>query len=468
MIELLLNVLLALLMLSYPLAALRPRHVQSLSLLALLLALANGLLQWLAGGRPGPLFSAHPASAVVVLVVTFIGWVVLRFAWRYLAGEPRRADFIRGMLWLLAGVVLVVTTNHALVFLAGWVGISLALHRLLLFYPERPRAQLAAHKKFLLARSAELALATALALLYVEHHSFYLYELLQPTPGIAGQVAAVLIAIAALIKCAQLPVHGWLIQVVEAPTPVSALLHAGVINLGGYLLLLASPLLTPAARWLVLLVAGVSLVLATLAMTLQTSIKEKLAWSTSSQMGLMLLECALGLHALALLHLAAHSCYKAFSFLSSGEAVSLWLSEQMAPRGRLFPALWLSLPLLAGLYWLGVSAAALALLALALVLSGPLAALALSAGYLLQKELFEQLLLNQPSGMLPALWVVALALVLLVGFVLVSNPARVRLRHWLQAGCFLDHWATHLTLLLWPAPALSGRFNRLSNKESLL
>ncbi|WP_350609572.1 proton-conducting transporter membrane subunit, partial [Pseudoalteromonas sp. 41-MNA-CIBAN-0057] len=86
----------------------------------------------------------------------------------------------------------------------------------------------------------------------------------------------------ALIKCAQLPMHGWLIKVVEVPTPVSALLHAGVINLGGFLLILFAPLFiqAAAAQWLILIIAGLTTVISALIMTTRISVKVRLAWST--------------------------------------------------------------------------------------------------------------------------------------------------------------------------------------------
>ncbi|HAD30262.1 MAG TPA: NADH-quinone oxidoreductase subunit L, partial [Methylophaga sp.] len=150
------------------------------------------------------------------------------------------------------------------------------------------------------------------------------------------KLAAFLIAQTALIKCAQLPLHGWLIQVVEAPTPISALLHAGIINLGGFLLISFAPLmaLAPVAQWTLLIVAGLSTLISALVMVTRISIKVRLAWSTCAQMGLMLIECALGLYELALLHLLTHSLYKAYAFLSTGEAVHDFGLKQLAPQKK--------------------------------------------------------------------------------------------------------------------------------------
>ncbi|GAA5525406.1 NAD(P)H-quinone oxidoreductase subunit 2, chloroplastic [Microbulbifer aestuariivivens] len=471
-----LDMLLVLLVSLFPLAALlRVSWAVAIAVSAVAMAAAIGsaLLQGLTELAPGRWFSPNPASMVLALIVTFIGMLVLRFSRNYLAGELRQGLFLRRVLWMLGGVLLVVTTNHALLFLVGWVGISLALNSLLLFYPERPRAQLAAHKKFLLARTAESCLAVALLLLYLHHGSPWLDKLfsVDGAPSLPQQVAIVLIALAAIIKCAQLPVHGWLIQVVEAPTPVSALLHAGVINLGGYLLILAAPLLAASftAQWLVLVVAGLTVLVATLAMCLQTSVKERLAWSTSAQMGLMLLECALGLHALALLHLAAHSCYKAHAFLAAADNMNKTLAQKLCGpprwRYRLLPTLALTL----ALWWLGVSPAALAMLALTLLMVGPFGGVLIAGAYLAQKTLFQTML---PASFVPGwpetLWVWCMALLLLAGFVAQGNPRRVRLRHWLHAGLFLDHWSTRFTLAVWPAPieqlALLSAAKR--NKES--
>jgi NAD(P)H-quinone oxidoreductase subunit 5 len=127
-----------------------------------------------------------------------------------------------------------------------------------------------------------------------------------------------------------------------------ALLHAGVINLGGFLLLLMAPLMRLAelANWLLLIVAGLTCIAAALITMTRVSVKVLLAWSTVAQMGLMLVECALGQYGLALLHLVAHSCYKAYSFLAAGSEVENYLRKQLAPPRMPAPT---TLPLLFGL-----------------------------------------------------------------------------------------------------------------------
>jgi NAD(P)H-quinone oxidoreductase subunit 5 len=119
----------------------------------------------------------------------------------------------------------------------------------------------------------------------------------------------------------------------EAPTPVSALLHAGIVNAGAFLVIRMSPVVSYSSMALGLLavIGLVTLALAALVMLTQTSVKVSLAWSTTAQMGFMLLECGLGLYSLAMLHLVAHSLYKAHAFLASGSVVDSFRAPSMAP-----------------------------------------------------------------------------------------------------------------------------------------
>ncbi|WP_027330340.1 NADH-quinone oxidoreductase subunit L [Marinimicrobium agarilyticum] len=438
-------------------------------------------------------WQAAPLNLIMLLLANFIGFVVVRYSATYLQGEPREQRFVGLVQAVFAAVSVTVLSNHLLLFLAAWLGISLAMHQLLMFYPDRPRAALAAHKKFLFARAAELCALVAFALLYLHHGSAQISTIVQAYPGPTGalsaseQVAACLLALAALIKCAQLPLHGWLIQVVEAPTPVSAALHGGVINLGGYLLLLFSPLLLQSApaQALVLVVAGISSVLAALIMMTRVSIKVRLAWSTSAQMGLMLVEIALGLVELALLHLLAHSCYKAYAFLSSGEAVQQNLQRRQAPSVRPSAAQWLgagalSLAMVAGLGvlvrantdssafdafspWVLMTLALTALLAERRSRQAPdsgvaffaLAALIVTA-YFALKSLFATLLPahDYTPSLWADLWISTLFVLLFVGYALQRYGLHRRriqaLNIYFYAGFYLDEWVTKTTLRLWP------------------
>ena len=264
------------------------------------------------------------------LMVAFIGWVILRYARDYLAGDPARETFLPWFLTTLACVLLLVFTDHMLVLAGAWIGVSLALHQLLTLYGDRPEARLAAAQKFIASRLGDICVIASVLLLWSHYGTFRLPEMMAGE-AVAGQssatltYASLLLAFAAILKCAQIPFHGWLIRVMEAPTPVSALLHAGVINLGGFLWLRLFPVFEgfTAGHALLLVVGGGTALIAVLTMMTQTSVKHALAWSTISQMGFMLFEIALGAYVLALLHLLAHSLYKAHSFLASGRTVKV-------------------------------------------------------------------------------------------------------------------------------------------------
>ena len=152
---------------------------------------------------------------------------------------------------------------------------------------------------------------------------------------------AVLLVAAALLKSAQFPFHGWLLEVMETPTPVSALLHAGIINAGGFLVLRFADLISLSAPALdtLAVVGGLTALFGSVVMLTQTSVKVALAYSTVAQMGFMLLQCGLGAFPAALLHIVAHSLYKAHAFLSSGSVVDLArASWSPSPGGQPHPA----------------------------------------------------------------------------------------------------------------------------------
>ena len=299
-----------------------------------LLALAASLIGALLTAGPhsltfGPaIFRIDAVSVTLFTLVAFIGAIVLRFSARYLDGEARQGPFLGWMALTLASVLLLVLSGSVWQLAAAWVATSLFLDRLLKFYPARPGAQRAARKKFVLARIGDVCLATAVACLWFGFGTADIAAINEAARAGEATVWAVVAAFAltasALIKSAQFPVHGWLTEVMEAPTPVSALLHAGVINGGGFLLIRFADvlLLAPGALALLVMIGGFTALFGSLVMLTQPAVKTSLAWSTIAQMGFMMLQCGLALFPLALLHIVAHSLYKAHAFLSSGEAVS--------------------------------------------------------------------------------------------------------------------------------------------------
>lgn len=265
-------------------------------------------------------------SAVMVVLVSFLGLVVLRFSRHYLAGDPAQARFFSWMSLTLASVLTVVLSGHLLLLWAAWVATSLCLHRLLLHYPNRAGAIFSARKKFVVSRLGDLCLLAATLLLYGAYGTWDFEALFAAVA--AGQTSGLapvgfLLAACAALKSAQFPFHSWLPDTMETPTPVSAFMHAGIINAGGFLLVRLSPLLAeaPAALNLLALIGAITAGFAAIVMLAQPSVKRALAYSTIAQMGFMILQCGLGAYGLALLHIVAHSLYKAHAFLTAGSTI---------------------------------------------------------------------------------------------------------------------------------------------------
>ncbi|HEY6881322.1 MAG TPA: NADH-quinone oxidoreductase subunit L [Polyangiales bacterium] len=316
--------------------------------LAFLLAVASSLAWSFSNGDETWLTRVAPelptvarldaVTATVLPLIAFVALAITRFSSRYLHGDPGQRRYTRWLLATLASASALVMQNNLILFAAAWVLTSLTLHQLLIFYPERPLAVLAAHKKFIASRVADACVLGGFGLLAAQAGSFELHVVhawsdAQASFTPAATLASVLLVVGAALKCAQLPFHGWLLQVMEAPTPVSALLHAGVVNMGGVLMMRMAPFMErmELAQTLLVAIGTTTAVAASLVMMTRVSVKVSLAWSTCAQMGFMLMQCGLGLYALALLHLLAHSLYKAHSFLSSGSVVAAYRSASLLP-----------------------------------------------------------------------------------------------------------------------------------------
>ncbi|MBN8979087.1 MAG: oxidoreductase, partial [Rhizobiales bacterium] len=179
-------------------------------------------------------------SVTMLVLVAFVGWIVVRYSRTYLDGEPRQCAFISWLTAALAAVLLLVQAGNLSQLVVSWIATSLCLHRLLLFYPSRIAAQRAARKKLYFTRIGAASLLTAAIMMTNAFGTTDIAAInAAARNGNASSLAVsatIFITLAALLKSAQFPTHGWLTEVMEAPTPVSALLHAGVINGGGFLL----------------------------------------------------------------------------------------------------------------------------------------------------------------------------------------------------------------------------------------
>lgn len=264
-------------------------------------------------------------SASLSLLVAAVGAICYRFSLLYLEGDPARRPFLIKLALTVLSAYVLMLANHLILLFAAWLLTGLGLHALLTHEAHRPEAIPPARKKFLISRLGDLALLAAITLIGTFGHTLEITTFLRNPPTSTHPAAlsavAVLITLAALTKSAQFPFHSWLPETMEAPTPVSALMHAGIINAGGALLLRFAPLLvqSPTALLLLALIGTLTTTLGLLALWSQVLVKRTLAWSTVAQMGFMMIQAGLSAFPAAWLHLLGHGLYKAHAFLRSGQ-----------------------------------------------------------------------------------------------------------------------------------------------------
>jgi NAD(P)H-quinone oxidoreductase subunit 5 len=277
-------------------------------------------------------------SALLTLLVAGIGVVTYRFSVRYLMGNPEQPRFLRLLALTVTSAYVLMCSNNLLLLFGAWFLTSLGLHALLTSYRDRVEALRPARKKFLISRLGDVALVAAMILIWRDWGTLDLNEFLRAVAlsSRGGSIEAIgsLVAVAALTKSAQFPFHSWLPETMEAPTPVSAIMHAGIINAGGALLLRFAPVIVrvPEVLLLLSLVGTLTFVIGMLAMWAQVKIKRTLAWSTVGQMGFMMVQIGVGAFPVAALHIVGHGCYKAWSFLRSGDLPLAAPAQASPPR----------------------------------------------------------------------------------------------------------------------------------------
>ena len=432
------------------------------------------------------------SSSMFVLVCT-LALVVGRYSRTYLAGQRDLDRYARYLLLTVASVTVLVTTNHLAVLMVAWFATDVGLHQLLTFFRTRRQAIIVAHKKFLLSRVADACFVSSLVLIGSTMGSLRI-DVVNAVAQTNGELsptvhlATVLLVFGVLLKSAQVPFHGWMQQVMEAPTPVSALLHAGVVNIGGFVMIRLAPLMAHAAiaQGILLGVGLFTTIVAALVMTTRPAIKGVLAWSTIGQMGFMLVQCGLGAWHMALMHLLAHSLYKAHTFLSAGSVVEQWRASHLVHNRR--ASLWHLLAAVALVclavapfyaataYRSGQMSSTIGPLAFVLGLSfAPMIGRALAAGrrafllaalftvgasasYFGWHVVFEEIapLISTETSTSTLKWsiVVGGLVALFIAQSILQTSPNGRFANWLQphllSGLYIDDWFTRVTFRLWP------------------
>ena len=309
-------------------------------------------------------------TVLLLLLVTGVSFVVHVYSSRYMIGDPHyRRFFALTTLFTFAMVTLVMSNNLLMTFMV-WEIMGICSY-LLISHGARKAAGMAATKAFLTNAVADIGFGFGVVLTFATYGTLDIQQILAAAPSISGQsinllgwlgselmietntLLTLLLFAGAVGKSAQVPLHVWLPFAMEAPTPVSALIHAAtMVNAGPFLLVRLSPLfiLAPTTMVVVAVVGGTTALYGALVSLTQTDIKKLLAYSTISQIGFMIFTCGVGAFVAAISHLLAHGFLKGFLFLSTGNALRAVASHSHGESHAVYgsPALRLSSPLSLG------------------------------------------------------------------------------------------------------------------------
>lgn len=302
-------------------------------------------------------------TVLLLLLVTGVSSIVHAYASRYMIGDPRYNRFFAVIALFASSMILLVMSGNLLMLLVSWEVMGLCSYLLIAHAAQRKSACSAATKAFLVNAVADVGFSFGIILTFYTFDTLDIQTILAQAESMQDHTINILgwmgldfpvypvalipffLFIGAMGKSAQMPFHVWLPFAMEAPTPVSALIHAAtMVNAGPFLLVRLSPLiiLSPFAMTFIAIIGATTAVFAGIVSLTQSDIKKILAYSTISQIGFMIMTCGLGAFVVAIFHLLAHGCYKAFFFLSTGNALrsvdpgqAQSSSERHAPQGGL-------------------------------------------------------------------------------------------------------------------------------------
>jgi NADH-quinone oxidoreductase subunit L len=287
------------------------------------------LFDWISvGSFEAPVeLRVDPLSMVMVLTVTGIGFLIHVYSIDYMHGDPRYSRFFAYMNLFVFSMLTLVLANNFLLLYVGWEGVGLCSYLLIAFWYERKAAADAGKKAFIVTRIGDTAMLIGVILIFVTFGSVDFGEVFGTAEGLpeaTATVIALLLFAGAVGKSAQMPLHTWLPDAMEGPTPVSALIHAAtMVTAGVYLVARTFPLFeaSQVALFVVAVVGLVTAVYAALSAVGQDDLKRVLAYSTISQLGYMFLAVGVGAFAVGIFHLVTHAFFKALMFLAAGSVM---------------------------------------------------------------------------------------------------------------------------------------------------
>jgi NADH-quinone oxidoreductase subunit L len=284
---------------------------------------------------PVPGFSADAGfhldqlSMTFVLLITGVGSLIHIYSVGYMAHDENRRKFFGYLNLFLAAMLVLVLANNYLLLYAGWEGVGLASYLLIGFWQHKPSAAVAAKKAFIVNRVGDIGLSVGVMLMYTTFGGFAFSDVFNKASSADRNTIlgiGLMLLLAACGKSAQFPLQSWLLDAMEGPTPVSALIHAATMVTAGVYLIVRSHVifdLSPNARLLVTIVGAITLMMGAIIGCAKDDIKKALAGSTMSQIGYMILGAGLGPigYVFAIMHLVTHGFFKAGLFLGAGSVM---------------------------------------------------------------------------------------------------------------------------------------------------
>lgn len=284
--------------------------------------------------------SVDGLAMLMLLLVLGLSSVIQFFAVRYLRGDNRQVWFVVTANAVTAATALMVCTTTILGFGLAWVAAGASLIAMLATYPHLPQARDGVRRTALRLVIGDLAIVAAIAMLMIIAGGDVAFTELRVSLDSASPtfvaVAAILLVIPALARSSQVPFHGWLPTTLATPTPVSALMHAGVVNAGAILVLRFSPVVGESilAMSLIFGLGAATLVYASIVRLVKPDVKGRLVFSTMAQMGFMMVACGMGAFAAAVFHLIAHGLFKSALFLGAGSGIARQARQRAWPVRR--------------------------------------------------------------------------------------------------------------------------------------
>jgi len=292
--------------------------------------------QWIFGGdlTINLAYLVDPLTCVWLLVVTGVGFIIHVYSVGYMHGEAGFTRFFTYMNLFMVSMLLLVMGNNYVVLFIGWEGVGLCSYLLIGYYYDKVPAAKAATKAFVVNRIGDAGFLLAIFLVFINFHTLDYTKVFAKVGELSPEMAtaiALCLLIGAVGKSAQLPLHTWLPDAMEGPTPVSALIHAATMVTAGVYMIVRNHVIfdvSPVAMSVVAYVGGATALFAATIGLVQTDIKRVLAYSTVSQLGYMFLGCGIGAYSAAVFHVMTHAFFKALLFLSAGSVIHALSGEQ--------------------------------------------------------------------------------------------------------------------------------------------